>query len=228
MRIPVIESTPFWVPGKVGDLIGIEIQPSPSLMMPITFSTPKARRVKVNRDQVPKLKFSVQYHKASGILEVQLLETANLSDVDSLDEEFCGNNSSVFLFANVQLTQQEETKQRLRLMSRRRRRRHRSFEIEMSYEELQLQTLQFCVMGYDEYSRQKVIGDVLLPLAELAQQGVDITKELVMWRDIQTCQPHSSLLSERMGHLSSIQPPRQENVQPRRTAQPTAPKCSPS
>ena len=74
-------------------------------------------------------------------------------------------------------------------MSRRRRRRHKSFEIEMSYEELQLQTLQFCVMGYDEYSRQKVIGDVLLPLAEIAQQGIDITKELVMWRDIQTGQP---------------------------------------
>ena len=77
----------------------------------------------------------------------------------------------------------------MRLMSRRRRRRHKSFEIEMSYEELQLQTLQFCVMGFDRYSRQKVIGDVLLPLAELAQEGVDITKELVIWRDIQTSQP---------------------------------------
>ena len=77
----------------------------------------------------------------------------------------------------------------MRLMSRRRRRRHKSFEIEMSYEELQLQTLQFCVMGFDRYSRQKIIGDVLLPLAELAQEGVDITKELVIWRDIQTSQP---------------------------------------
>lgn len=84
---------------------------------------------------------------------------------------------------------QEKAKQRLRLMSRRRRRRHTSFEIEMNYEELTLQTLQFCVMGYDVYSRQKVIGDVLLPLAELANQGMDITKELVMWRDIQTSQP---------------------------------------
>ena len=84
---------------------------------------------------------------------------------------------------------QEKAKQRLRLMSRRRRRRHTSFEIEMNYEELTLQTLQFCVMGYDVYSRQKVIGDVLLPLAELANQGMDITRELVMWRDIQTCQP---------------------------------------
>ena len=79
-------------------------------------------------------------------------------------------------------------------MSRRRRRRHKSFEIEMSYEALQLQTLQFCVMGYDEYSRNKVIGDVLLPLAELARQGLDITRELVMWRDIQTSQPVNNSL----------------------------------
>lgn len=50
MRIPVIESTPFWVPGNAGDLIGIEIQPSPSLMMPLTFSTPKGRRGKVVSD----------------------------------------------------------------------------------------------------------------------------------------------------------------------------------
>lgn len=145
------------------------------------------------------------------------METENLHE-DSLETQFSGNDSSVFLFSNVQLTQQvrsnsvflgvticvdlhivccflpffvvqEKAKQRLRLMSRRRRRRHTSFEIEMNYEELTLQTLQFCVMGYDVYSRQKVIGDVLLPLAELANQGMDITKELVMWRDIQTSQP---------------------------------------
>ena len=77
----------------------------------------------------------------------------------------------------------------MRLLSRRRRRRFESFELELNYETLQLQTLQFCVMGFDVYSRQKVIGDVLLPLAELAQQGIDVTKELVMWRDIQTSQP---------------------------------------
>ena len=48
--IPVIESTPFWVPGRVGELIDIEIQPSPHLAMPITFSTPKPRGGKVVRN----------------------------------------------------------------------------------------------------------------------------------------------------------------------------------
>ncbi|XP_020615913.1 uncharacterized protein LOC110053938 [Orbicella faveolata] len=118
-------------------------------------------------------------------------------------------------------------------MSRRRRRRHRSFEIEMDYEELTVRTLQFCVMGYDAYSRQKVIGDVLLPLAELANQGIDITRELVMWRDIQTRQPHSSLLRERMAaagpDLSTIQPSRsQEECQAepaKDSGQPTETEC---
>ncbi|CAH3158571.1 unnamed protein product [Porites evermanni] len=227
-RIPVIESTPFWVPGIPSNLVGIEIQPSAHLL-PVTYSTPKPRRHKLNQDELPKLKFSLQYHKASGVLEVQLLDTANLSlDSPNLDDAALdGGDSSVFLFSNVQLTQQEETKKRLRLMSRRRRRRHKSFEIEMSYEALQLQTLQFCVMGYDEYSRNKVIGDVLLPLAELAQQGLDITRELVMWRDIQTCQPRSHLLRERMGQLSSIKSS-QDVSEPDGTGRPAERKCSTS
>ena len=47
---PVIESTPFWVPGRARELIDIEIQPSPHLGMPVTFSTPKPQRGKVVRN----------------------------------------------------------------------------------------------------------------------------------------------------------------------------------
>ena len=44
----------------------------------------------------------------SGVLEVQLLDTANLSlDSPDLDDAALdGGDSSVFLFSNVQLTQQ--------------------------------------------------------------------------------------------------------------------------
>jgi len=41
----------------------------------------------------------------SGFLEVQLLETENLYE-DSLEEELGEADSSVFMFTNVQLTQQ--------------------------------------------------------------------------------------------------------------------------
>ena len=48
-RIPVIESTPFWVPGRPSNLVGIEIQPSAHLL-PVTYSTPKPRRQKLVRN----------------------------------------------------------------------------------------------------------------------------------------------------------------------------------
>lgn len=48
-RIPVIESTPFWVPGRPSSLVGIEIQPSAHLL-PVTYSTPKPRRHKLVRN----------------------------------------------------------------------------------------------------------------------------------------------------------------------------------
>ena len=48
-RIPVIESTPFWVPGIPSSLVGIEIQPSAQLL-PVTYSTPKPRRHKLVRN----------------------------------------------------------------------------------------------------------------------------------------------------------------------------------
>ncbi|XP_068755963.1 synaptotagmin-5-like [Montipora capricornis] len=223
-KIPVIESTPFWVPGGPGhaDMVGLEIQPSAHAIMP--YAT-KSRRGKVHREEVPKLKFSIQYHQDSGLLQVELLDAANIA-LENLSDECFDDEDSVFLFTDVFLKQQE-TQKRMRSLSRRRRRRFESFEIELNYEALQLQTLQFCVMGYDVYSRQKVIGDVLLPLAELAQQGIDITKELVMWRDVQTSQPSSQRLCERISQISSIEPGQGDSSQAS-TSQPPDSQCSTS
>ncbi|XP_029202527.2 uncharacterized protein LOC114966714 [Acropora millepora] len=208
-RVPLIESVPFWAPGKAGagELVGLEIQPSVHGLMPYAS---KQRQTKVNRDEIAKLKFSIQYHKESGLLHVELLDAANISLENLSDDCFDDEDSSVLLFTDVFLKQQG-SQRRMRAMSRRRQRRFESFDIEMNYESLQLQTLQFCVMGYDEYSRQKVIGDVLLPLAELAQQGLDITRELVMWRDLQTSQPRSRALRERMSQVSAIEQGQQDS-----------------
>jgi len=65
-------------------------------------------------------------------------------------------------------------------------------------------------MGYDVYSREKVIGDVLLPLAELANQGIDITRELVIWRDIQTSQPVNNEAKKAIKHIA-----KQKMIRPR-------------
>lgn len=101
------------------------------------------------------------------------------SSQDSSESSFL---SGLNVFNTVQLTPRKSKNEPLDI----RRTRKNSFEIEMDYEDLQLQLLQFSVMAYDEYSRQKVIGDVILPMAEFASQGLDITRELIMWRDVQT------------------------------------------
>ena len=90
--------------------------------------------------------------------------------------------SDLNVFNPVELTP-TPTKQESRAIKRVRK---NSFEFEMDYDELQLQMLQFSVMAYDEYSRQKVLGDVILPMAEFTNQGLDITRELIMWREVQT------------------------------------------
>ena len=55
-KIPVIESTPFWIPGGPGhaDMVGLEIQPSAHAIMPYA---PKSRRGKVVSGEYPNLSF---------------------------------------------------------------------------------------------------------------------------------------------------------------------------
>nr|XP_058972931.1 clumping factor A-like [Pocillopora verrucosa] len=56
--------------------------------------------------------------------------------------------------------------------------------------------------------------------------GVDITKELVIWRDIQTSQPGSSALSGRISNLSTIKSTTPEkDYQPGATGQPAERRC---
>lgn len=42
-RVPVIESTPFWVPSHIGHMVDVEVQPTLDNLGP-KFSTPKPRR----------------------------------------------------------------------------------------------------------------------------------------------------------------------------------------
>ncbi|KXJ14809.1 hypothetical protein AC249_AIPGENE28418 [Exaiptasia diaphana] len=138
----------------------------------------------------PKLKFSVKYNSSRSTLVVDLLESKNVGRgnlVHDTPPRQDSPNESSFLsglnvFSPVELSP-TPTKQESRAIKRVRK---NSFEFEMDYDELQLQMLQFSVMAYDEYSRQKVLGDVVFFLAEFTNQGLDITRELIMWREVQT------------------------------------------
>ena len=111
-------------------------------------------------------------------LEVELLDAKHIIFDDEQELEF----------EPLPITRQERFLTVPQTPSKRRRIRstRKSFNFELSYEELQLQSLQFSVMCHDQFMRRKVIGDVILPMAELSSESADVTRELVMWRDVQT------------------------------------------
>lgn len=85
-RIPVIESIPFWVPGRPADIVGIQIQPSYHSLMPVTYSTPKPRRYKV----VVRKIFIIEIHltwKSHWIFLVQTLFKKNCFSQDFINME---------------------------------------------------------------------------------------------------------------------------------------------
>ncbi|EDO44755.1 predicted protein [Nematostella vectensis] len=179
--IPVIDSVPFWVPGRRGKIVNVEVQPRVKRLGPRS-STPKDPR----KQRLEKSTLLVD------LLDSKHLDKANLV-MSPPTSTFTGthwdatpqSHSSVFSPVSLSPRSTQDTRTQTPPQASGRR-RPSSFEIEMTYDELQLSSLQFSVMGYDEYSRQKVLGDVVLPMAELSMQGLDVTRELIMWRDVQT------------------------------------------
>ncbi|XP_032242674.2 uncharacterized protein LOC5516777 [Nematostella vectensis] len=196
--IPVIDSVPFWVPGRRGKIVNVEVQPRVKRLGPRS-STPKPRKTTTRKEKEtnPQLMFSVKYNTKRSTLLVDLLDSKHLDKANLVmsppTSTFTGthwdatpqSHSSVFSPVSLSPRSTQDTRTQTPPQASGRR-RPSSFEIEMTYDELQLSSLQFSVMGYDEYSRQKVLGDVVLPMAELSMQGLDVTRELIMWRDVQT------------------------------------------
>lgn len=58
------------------------------------------------------------------------------------------------------------------------------YEFPLSQSDMALQTLNFHICRYDNYSRRTSIGDVFLALAELSAQGIDFTREVFLCRNI--------------------------------------------
>lgn len=59
-----------------------------------------------------------------------------------------------------------------------------AYEFPLSQSQLSLQTINFNICRYDRFSRKTNVGDVFLALAELGAQGIDITKEVYLCRNI--------------------------------------------
>ena len=131
-------------------------------------------------------------------LEVELLDTKHINFDEDEELEFERPSSSRH---ESFLTVPQQTRRRRRRL----RSTKKSFNFEMSYDDLQLHCLQFSVMCRDQSSRQKVIGDVILPMADLTSQGVDVTRELVMWRDVQTLEMQQEQQMQRVRMSKKIE-----------------------
>lgn len=59
-----------------------------------------------------------------------------------------------------------------------------TYEFPLTQSQLSLQTINFNICRYDRFSRRTNVGDVFLALAELGAQGIDITKEVYLCRNI--------------------------------------------
>ena len=58
------------------------------------------------------------------------------------------------------------------------------YEFPLSQSDMAIQTLNLHICRYDNYSRRTSVGDVFLALAELSAQGIDITREVFLCRNI--------------------------------------------
>lgn len=58
------------------------------------------------------------------------------------------------------------------------------YEFSLSQSDMALQTLNLHICRYDNYSRRTSVGDVFLALAELSAQGIDLTREVFLCRNI--------------------------------------------
>ena len=59
-----------------------------------------------------------------------------------------------------------------------------SYEFPLSKNELAMQTLGFQIVRYDRFSRRTSLGEVFLALAELGAQGIDLSREVFLCRNI--------------------------------------------
>ena len=63
-----------------------------------------------------------------------------------------------------------------------------TYQFPLSLQDLSYQTIHFHICRYDVHSRRDDIGEVFLALAELVAQGIDITREVYLCRNLITSQ----------------------------------------
>ena len=67
------------------------------------------------------------------------------------------------------------------------------FEFRVAYEKLQVQSLKVTLCCFDRFSQHEPLGDHTVHLADLEARGLSLSREVSLFRDIQTVQKVMSL-----------------------------------
>lgn len=77
------------------------------------------------------------------------------------------------------------------------------FEFRVAYEKLQAQSLKMTLCCFDRFSQHEPLGDHTVHLADLEARGLSLSREILLFRGIQTVQKvdsYSSLVGWSMKH----------------------------
>jgi len=78
------------------------------------------------------------------------------------------------------------------------------YKFPLSQSDMALQTLNLHICRYDNYSRRTSVGDVFLALAELGAQGIDLTREVFLCRNIISHQEIHRVLGKKKHDSSAL------------------------
>ncbi|XP_032241493.2 uncharacterized protein LOC5515774 isoform X1 [Nematostella vectensis] len=151
------------------------LQPQEGTTSPMMTDDEDGPRSELQEDDLGRLYFSLQYDQHRSALLVRLIRGEDIP----LEQDVSGTYVGVHLLpislvsdviepgdTSINVTFQE------------------CYEFPLTQSELASQTLDFHICRYDKFSRRTVVGDVFLALAELGAQGIDITREVYLCRNI--------------------------------------------
>lgn len=162
---------------------------------PPTPDTPEGRSSPYSLGQAH---FIVKFDQHRSVLTVRLVKALNLSPMEKEWSKPCNPYVIVQLLPDYRHQLQSTVHKKTTNP-----RFNETFEFELSYRELQLQTLWLTFLSFDASSRHEVIGQVVLPLADL-----DLSNENVFRTDIRPSLKKQVALGELMvslGYLKSAE-----------------------
>lgn len=142
--------------------------------------------------------FIVKFDQNRSVFTVRLVKALNLSPLEKEWSKPCNPYVIVQLLPDYRHQLQSTVHKKTTNP-----RFNETFEFELSYKELQLQTLWLTFLSFDSSSRHEVIGQVVLPL-----EGLDLANENVFRTDIRPSLKKQVALGELMvslGYLKSAE-----------------------